>query len=361
VFDENRVIPKDVDFTKLNIQLSDFKLYGPDVNTNILKMSFLDHRGVYIKKLSGVLSYTKKQIKLTKLLAETKENSEIKANVVLNYKISDFSDFNNKVQFDVQLASSSLASNDIRCFYNELGKNQFFYIKTNLSGTLNDLKLNQLNLVDSQKSKMIGAIRFKNLFPSKGQEFYMKGKFKTLSSSYDNLAALLPNVLGKKLPVEMKRLGQFNIVGTTELTAKTINAAFKMNSGLGLVSTDFVMSNIDFIDKAAYVGDVVLEQFDLGTLVAQDDLGKISANLSIDGIGFTDKYLNTKIEGAISQLDYNKYSYSNLEVNGTFKMPIYQGNLTINDPNLNLTFDGLIDWSKKDSRFDFNLSIANAK
>ena len=360
VFDENRVIPKDVDFTKLNIQLSDFKLYGPDVNTNILKMSFLDHRGVYVKKLSGVLSYTKKQIKINKLLAETKENSEIKANVVLNYKISDFSDFNNKVQFDVQLASSTLASNDIRCFYNELGKNQFFYIKTNLSGTLNDLKLNQLNLVDSQKSKMIGAIRFKNLFPSKGQEFYMKGKFKTLSSSYDNLAVLLPNVLGNKLPVEMKRLGQFNIVGTTELTAKTINAAFKMNSGLGLVSTDFVMSNIDFIDKAAYVGDVVLEQFDLGTLVAQDDLGKINANLSIDGIGFTDKYLNTKIEGAISQLDYNKYSYSNLEVNGTFKMPIYQGNLTINDPNLNLSFDGLIDWSKKDSRFDFHLAIDNA-
>ena len=129
VFDENRVIPKDVDFTKLNVQLSDFKLYGPDVNTNILKMSFLDHRGVYVKKLSGVLSYTKKQIKLTKLLAETKENSEIKANVVLNYKISDFADFNNKVQFDVQLASSTLATNDIRCFYNELGKNQFFYIK----------------------------------------------------------------------------------------------------------------------------------------------------------------------------------------------------------------------------------------
>lgn len=38
--DENRVIPKDLDFTKFNIQLSDFKLYGPDVNTTILKSSF---------------------------------------------------------------------------------------------------------------------------------------------------------------------------------------------------------------------------------------------------------------------------------------------------------------------------------
>ncbi|MEN9981334.1 MAG: hypothetical protein RL542_1121 [Bacteroidota bacterium] len=358
--DENRVVPKDVDFTKLNIQLSDFKLYGPDVNTNILKMSFLDHRGVYIKKLSGVFSYTKKQIKLTKLEAVTKEKSEIKANVVLNYTIADFADFNNKVQFDVQLASSTLASNDIRCFYNELGKNQFFYTKANLQGTLNNLKVSQLHLVDSKKSKMVGAIRFKNLFPKKGQQFYMKGKFGTLSSSYDNLVTLLPNVLGKTLPSNLKKLGTFNLVGKTELTRTFIDADFTMATALGKVKSNFVMHSIDFIDKASYVGNVVLDNFDLGTFVAEKDLGKISLNLDIDGIGFTEKYLNTQIKGAISQLDYNNYSYHNLEVNGNFKMPIYQGKVTVNDPNLNLNFDGLVDWTKKDSRFDFHIGIATA-
>jgi hypothetical protein len=83
-------------------------------------------------------------------------------------------------------------------------------------------------------------------------------------------------------------------------------------------------------------------------------------NLAIDGVGFTEKYLNTKIKGAILQLDYNNYSYHNLEVNGNFKMPIYQGKVSVNDPNLNMTFDGLIDWSKKDSRFDFHIGIVNA-
>ena len=358
--DENRVIPKDVDFTKLNIQLSDFKLYGPDVNTNILKMSFLDHRGVYVKKLSGIFSYTKKQIKLTKLEALTKENSELKANVTLNYKIEDFADFNNKVQFDVQLASSTLASNDIRCFYKELGKNQFFYTKANLLGTLNNLKVSQLNLVDSKKSKMIGAIRFKNLFPNKGQEFYMKGKFSTLSSSYDDLVTLLPNVLGKTLPANLEKLGKFNLVGTTELTTKDIDANFTMTTALGNVKSNFVMHSIDFIDKASYVGNVVLDKFDLGTFVSEKDLGKISLNLAIDGIGFTEKYLNTQIKGAISQMDYYNYSYHNLEVNGNFKMPIYQGKVTVHDPNLNLTFDGLVDWTKKDSRFDFHIGIDHA-
>ena len=360
VYDENRKIPKDVDFTNLNVQLTDFKLYGPDVNTNIQKMSFLDHRGVYVKKLSGLFSYTKKQIKITKLEAITKENSEIRANVALNYKIEDFADFNNKVQFDVQLAASTLASNDIRCFYNELGKNQFFYIKTNLSGTLNDLKLNQLNLVDSYKSRMIGQIRFKNLFPDKGKTFYMKAKFNKFSSSYSNLVALLPKVLGKTLPLEMKKMGQFTIVGKTELTTKTIDASFSMTTALGTIESDFSMSSIDFIDKASYAGTVVLNQFDLGKFTSQKDLGKISATLAVDGVGFTEKYLNTKINGTISALGYNKYSYTNLEVNGTFKMPIYQGNISINDPNLKLVFDGLVDWTKKDSRFDFHIAIDQA-
>ena len=360
VYDENRKIPKDVDFTNLNVQLTDFKLYGPDVNTNIQKMSFLDHRGVYVKKLSGLFSYTKKQIKITKLEAITKENSEIRANVALNYKIEDFADFNNKVQFDVQIAASTLASNDIRCFYNELGKNQFFYIKTNLSGTLNDLKLNQLNLVDSYKSRMIGQIRFKNLFPDKGKTFYMKAKFNKLSSSYSNLVALLPKVLGKTLPLEMKKLGQFTIVGKTELTTKTIDASFSMTTALGTIESDFSMSSIDFIDKASYAGTVVLNQFDLGKFTSQKKLGKISATLAVDGVGFTEKYLNTKINGTISALSYNNYSYSNLEVNGTFKMPIYQGNISINDPNLKLVFDGLVDWTKKDSRFDFHIAIDQA-
>ncbi len=360
VYDYNRLVPKDIDFTNLNVQLSDFKLYGSDVNTNIINMSFLDHRGVYVKKLSGVLSYTKKQIKITKLIAVTKENSEIQANIALNYKIQDFSDFNNKVQFDVQLASSTLATNDIRCFYNKLGKNQFFYIKANALGPLNNLKVSQLNLVDFNKSKMIGAIRFKNLFPKKGQQFYMKGNFSTLSSNYSSLVALLPSVLGKSLPVQTKRLGQFNLVGKTELTTKSIVANFTMTTALGSIKSDFVMDDIDFIDKASYVGNVVFDQFRIGDFIEQKDLGKISANLTIDGIGFTQKYLNTKISGGISQLDYNSYHYTNMELDGTFKLPIYQGSLKVSDPNLELSFNGLVDLTKKDNHFDFHIAIDNA-
>jgi hypothetical protein len=57
------------------------------------------------------------------------------------------------------------------------------------------------------------------------------------------------------------------------------------------------MDNIDFIDKASYAGNVILEKFDLGAFLERKDLGKISMNIDVDGKGFTEKYLNTGVKG----------------------------------------------------------------
>ena len=54
--------------------------------------------------------------------------------------------FTDKVKFNVALDSASIASNDIRYFYDGLGKNQHFKIKTKIKGTLNDLNLRHLKL-----------------------------------------------------------------------------------------------------------------------------------------------------------------------------------------------------------------------
>ncbi|MNR95033.1 hypothetical protein D3C72_261590 [compost metagenome] len=357
--DENRKVPKDVDFSKLNAHISNFKIYGPNVNTTIHKMSFLDHRGIYVTNLSSIFSYTKKQIKLANLDLETKE-SKLKGTVALNYKIEDFSDFTDKVKFDVHLESAKLASNDIRCFYNELGRNQIFYLKAVIKGPLNDLRLTRLRLNDTKKSQIRGAIHFKNLFGNDDQKFYMNGNFEKLSSSYDNLVALLPNVLGKKLPASIKKLGLVTIVGNSQITVASINADFKMTSALGAVQSKFVMNNMEFIDKASYKGNVVLGNFDIGNFLDNKELGKVSLNLDVDGVGFSEKYLNTAVEGEVSQIDYKKYSYQNVVLNGNFKMPIYKGKVSVSDPNLKMTFDGLVDFSKKDNRFDFHINIANA-
>lgn len=356
VIDENREVPKDVDFTKLNAHFSDFKIQGPNVNAFIEKMSFQDHRGLFVRNLESKFSYTKKQILLTNLDIMT-TSSLFKGNVALNYQRQDFQDFNNKVHFNILIDQASLATNDVRYFYNEIGKNQNFNLKAHITGTLNDLTARQMKLIDSKNSQIIGNVNFKNLFGNSNQPFYMKGDFNKVASNYNDLIHLLPNVLGTKLPSSLKKLGQFNIRGRAEITTKSIVTDFYMTTALGNIQSDLSMSNIDHIDDANYKGNIILEEFNIGSFTGEKGLGKVTLNIDVDGKGFKLNNINTAFSGDIYKVRYNDYTYTKVIVDGNFKNPIFVGKVFINDPNLFMDFKGLINLTKKDIAYNFQTTI----
>ncbi|WP_321538457.1 hypothetical protein [Flavobacterium piscinae] len=271
--------------------------------------------------------------------------------------IVDFSDFNNKVIFDAKIDSASVATNDIRYFYKELGKDNQFTFKTNLLGTLNNFTTQNLVLEDENGTKIIGEINFKNIFSKENDSFYMKGDFEQLTSNYYDLASLLPNILGKSLPSSLKKLGQFVVEGKTELTMETIKTAIIMNSALGNLQTNLIMNNLQNIDNASYEGIVVLDNFNVGSFLNQKDIGFVSMNVDVKGKGFTEKFIDTKIKGKISRFQYNQYNYRGIVLDGSFKKPIFKGELFVNDPNLYMDFNGLVDVSKKENRYDFDALI----
>lgn len=358
LIDDNRANPKDVDFTKLNAHLKDFQIKGPDVTANIAKMNFYDHRGAKVDNLLADFTYTKKNIRLEKLEVRTPE-SYLKGQVIMKYNRDnhDFADFNNKVKFDVVLDSATLSTNDIRYFYKELDKNQKFYLNSKITGTMNDFYATNLYLRDRKNSIIRGDINFKNLFPRAPGSFYMKGDFDKISSNYNDLTKLLPNILGKKLPTSLQKLGQFHFVGTAEVTQKNIDANFVMNTALGLVESDLHMSDINNIDNAKYNGYVILDNFDVGSLINDKSIGKVSLDLDIDGKGFTRKYLNTSFIGDVFQVNYNGYNYTKIIVDGSFKEPIFKGKVIANDPNLFMDFNGTVDLSKAENVYDFHSKI----
>ena len=356
--DDNREDPKDADFKKLNGHLKNFKIKGPNVTANIVEMSFMDYRGLFVKNLVSDFSYTKKNIKLEKLFFQTEE-SFLKGQVILSFNKDnkDFSNFNNKVLFDIEMDSANLATNDIRYFYKELSPNQNFLLNTKVKGTLNDFYATNLFLRDNKNSVIKGDVNFKNLFPRSPGKFYMKGDFVKISSNYKNLTKLLPNILGKKLPSSLMKLGNFNFTGKVEVTQQYINADFVMNTAIGIVESNLLISDLQSIDNAKYQGTIIFDNFDIGAFLNRKDFGKTSLNLDVYGQGFTQKYLNTTFVGDVNKVYYNGYSYSNINVDAYFKQPLFKGKLNVNDPNLFMDFDGLVDLSKKESTFDLQSKI----
>lgn len=354
--DYNLQTPKMLDFTQLNGKIEDFFIKGANVTTFIDKLSFKDHRGLFVENITADFLYTKKNILLKQLEMKT-PLSEMKGRVELKYNRKDFSDFNNKVIFDVQFDKATIASNDLNYFYNEFGKNNVFYVDTHLIGTLNNFTTYNLKLVDKNQSEIIGTANFKNLFGKGNQEFYMKGNFDRITSNYEDLKSILPRILGNNLPSVLAKLGNVNISGAVELTQKIINADVSMLSELGYLEGNLAMQNIDNIDNASYQGNIKLNAFDLGTLLSQGEIGKTTLDLDVDGKGFIQKLLNTAIKGKIDKFYYNGYNYQNITVDGSMKMPYYKGYFNSNDPNLKMDFDGTIDLSLKAKNYDFKAQI----
>lgn len=356
LIDENVTKPRAADFRRLDGRLKDFMIYGPEVTTDIRELAFLDFRGLYVNRLTALFKYNKTNISLMNLDVTTAQ-SFMKGDVLLTYIKKDFSDFNNKVKFDINVKQATLATNDIYYFYKELGRDKYFKLKSRVTGTLNNLRARNLNLIDDTNSQITGDVTFKNLFGKTGQGFYMNGTFDKVYSNYGNLVALLPNVLGKKLPTSLKKIGNFNINGHAEITASSMQTDFSMTTSLGDIATELVMTNIDNIDKAVYTGHIVLDNFDIGNFLDKRDLGRVSLDVDVDGEGFKQQYLNTSFSGDIYKIRYRDYTYSNILVNGKFTNPVFEGQVFINDPNLFMDFEGAVNLGKKDLVYDFHTKI----
>ncbi|MGX7666581.1 translocation/assembly module TamB domain-containing protein [Flavobacterium pedocola] len=355
LIDENLKIHKVLDFTNLNGELEDFYIKGPNVTTLINKLSLKDHRGLVVENLSSDFTYTKKNIILKKMELNTAESTMF-GDVTLKYNPKDFTDFNNKVVFDVDMEKASVSSNELNFFYNEFGKEQRFFLKTHAKGTLNNFVLHNLKLVDKNQSEIIGKVNFKNLFNKKG-EFYMNGNFDRVTSNYDNLSAILPRILGKKLPQTLKKLGKVDLIGDVELTKTYINADVYMMTSLGELDSKLSMTNINNINNASYKGTISLQNFDIGHLTDQKSIDRTTLDLEVDGKGFNKKFLDTSVKGQIHDFTYNGYTYQNITVDGKLKMPYFKGYFNSNDPNLKMDFNGLVDLSSTVKNYDFQANI----
>ncbi|CDF79044.1 N-acetyl-gamma-glutamyl-phosphate reductase [Formosa agariphila KMM 3901] len=356
---ENLDTPEVMVFNDITINGSNFLIHGPKVSTRINTLEFTDSRGLHVENMSTNFAYTLNDITFANLDLRTEE-STLKGDVRFEFNREDLSAFTDKVQVNANITSADVAFNDLNYFYNEFGVNQSADFSVLLTGTLNDLNLDGLNLKTNRGSRIIGDFNFKNLFNRTDNSFYMNGQFSRLSSNYRDLITVLPKLLGQTIPSNFERFGNFNITGTSEITTSRINADLRLNTALGLVESDLVLTNINNIDLASYKGNIRVTDFDLGTFIDQAQFGNTSLDIDVDGSGFTKESVDTKVNGEVFYMVYNNYSYHDINVLGNFKSSIYNGNLVSNDPNFKLDFNGAADFSNRTKMVDFVADVQYA-
>ncbi len=350
--------PEVFNLRSVSLMATDFRLNGPVVEAEIESLSLVADRGFKIEDLVANFYYSPERLELQDLLLQT-EKSTIKGAILLDYAEKGMSDFENNVQIVAKFEDSEVATNDINAFYNEFGPDIVVSVDGTLQGTLNSFEFTDAKL-NTDDTYVSGSFSFENLL-DEDAPFNIQARNHSVLTSYYTLRRFMPRILGDVLPNELKTLGTFRFVGTTQITPEQLNTNAKITSAIGNAEAKVTMTNMDNFERASYTGDVILSQFNLGKLLNTKSLGTTTANLSIDGSGFTQNTVNTEVAGTISSFHFEGYRYTNIEVSGNLKNPIFNGELTIDDPNLKLNFQGLVDVSKDFNQYDFEADVEYAE
>ncbi len=358
LFNKNTKEEPIVYYTDISAYLGDFKISKDIVITAAIRdLKTKENHKIDIIKFDTdfLYSITKMEFLNSELYTE---KSYLEADIVFDYEDGDLSDFNEKVIINAEIRKAEIALTDLKKLYGEFGENDKINFSTIMEGTINDFVLRDLDLKSNRNFILKGIIHLQDVVEK--ENLRIDADLINLSSSYENLKVLLPNLLGKKLPSSFEKIGNFTSTGSITVTNSYIHSKLNTTSDLGSFKTDIELENFDNIENATYQGKIDLEEFNLGEFLNDSLVGYLSMVGEVYGKGFTMDKINTQVIGSVSKHQYKGYTYTNININGVLKDLHFNGELTIDDPNIQLLFKGLADLSNENYIFDFNADVIHA-
>lgn len=355
IINENLENPEIFIFENVNLDGRKFNIDGPDISATIDEMNFEIKDGMKVDNLTADFAIGRTYMTFMNLLLETSSGTKLQGDVIFDFSETEsMSNFENDVIITASLQESLIALDDLNTFYNEFGNDQVLQLSTEIKGTLNDFQAKK-TFLKLGTTEIRGDFDFKNILDSEPIEIY--ANHHDIQTNYYDLRRLMPNILGNSLPEELKALKNFRLAGNSSMVADEIQTNSNLTSAIGRARIDLTLGNIENIDYAYYNGKLELNNFNLRQISKTTLLGRISGNLEVEGHGLNQKTINTEMAGTIKNLSFEGYEYQNINFSGNFKNPIFDGNMIIDDPNLQLEFNGLIDASLERNKLDFHANI----
>ena len=115
-----------------------------------------------------------------------------------------------------------------------------------------------------------------------------------------------------------------------------------MRTDIGSIKTDLKLSSNKEKGYFSYSGAVKTEEFELGNMLANDQLGKVTFNLKVEGNHYEKQYPSIVMKGLIASIDYSDYNYENITLDGEYKQGGFNGKIALDDENGSVLLNGSI-------------------
>lgn len=304
------------------------RITDDSLNVKVKRIAFDERCGFKLKSLSlsAIACRTKTKIENFKL--------ELPATLIqipslqASYRMKNGQIEMPTLQFDGSIKAPYISPSDLAVFVPTLTRlNMRPALDIQFNGTGSSLTVKKISINTTDGSLQLVANGGLKNYPANPSWYTNIDQLKAGQQAISNIYAV---ATGKNVPNIIERLGNVQITGYAGGDKKNIASEGKLHTSPGNLTLAFDKRG----DKITAHMETV--RFNIGSLVNDNKLGHISANLNVDGSSKD----NFAAQGRVYDFDYNGYKYRSLNLNATYRHKRLEGKANIDDPNVQLTAIG---------------------
>ncbi|MBC7485662.1 MAG: translocation/assembly module TamB [Cytophagaceae bacterium] len=329
---------------------------GPVMKATIEKLVAQDRSGLGIRALKTIFSMDPHQIELKDLFLQT-NYSTIGQQVHLQF--ASLNQLANTLQINCNMVDNHLAVEDLLLLQPDLrqqdiiSKNakEIIHFTLKAKGNTESLALRQLTIAAATRTMVSVSGTVKHV--TAPQRLFMDLKIGKIQSGKKDIITLVPDSL---LPVAIEIPDSILITGNYKGTLSDFKTQLDAKTSFGEVSVDALMNNLqnDFLQ---YNIALKTTDFQLGNLLKQTSVGKLSGSFTANGGGKQLEGIRAKVEADVSKVELNKYAYRNITMKGSLDTGVINMKGAVRDSNLHAELICKVNLNKAQESYDIKLNL----
>lgn len=335
--------PAHIGIRELSTHIILSHLTDDNIDLNIKKLAFTDKSGLQLKSLSFKLIADKQEATLKNFDLQLPHSDISLGDIHATYRVEKGKLVQPSLQYTGSIEQSKVTLADIACFLPIFKHfDDAVYFCTTFSGTSTSLRCSSINFKTGSGSINLQA---KGRVSDWNSKLAWNIDISNLNLTEESVS-FLSNNLGKKIqiPKEVLRLGDIHYEGNLHGRGKDLASKGTLETGAGKAYI-----------QASKMGDhlqakLLTPGIALNRILDNPSFGEVAANIEASG---NKQHIVAK--GNISRFDYNKYSFRNIKIDGSYTPTGIKGLASINDPNMRVNVDG--DFAFASKKYDVNAHI----
>ena len=334
---ERKFNPNHLNLTDISAHII-LKAFREDsLNLQVKKLAFKEQSGLQVDRMSMHVEASQQQATINNLMLLMPKSKFTLGPCSAHYTIQDKQLVPHSLSFKGSIEPSRITLSDIECFLpgiraipNEM------VVSSSFSGTDNGVDIQDIRVTSASSELDISAHGYIHQWDTKPVWSAQLDRF-LLSSN--TVAVTLQQLQGKvDVPAFVERLGFISMTGDASGEGSAVNCHANMQTDIGQFRL-----NMNFDEQRRLSAHVESNGIMLNRLLADEQFGNSSMNVDVHGVLPKNGSPQFTITGGLPIFNYNGYQYQNIDVDANYSDRYISGNISINDPNIELTAEGLVE------------------